>query len=156
MDTKDDKNFKALENIHEYEGILSQYPAPEPGEELIADIKVKIAKALQHKSVFRRRVYKMAAVAAAVIMVAAISLLFEKGGGEPEKVIYASIIPAAIWESTDLAADDAELATLTAEIEETEHQILSVQFDQGNGNGDKALVELEAELIEINSDFWKG
>ena len=49
-----------------------------------------------------------------------------------------------------------ELLTLIAELEQVEDEILALQSDQVNGNGSKAVTELELELIEINSDFWKG
>jgi len=132
---------------------------PEPDKELIAGIKAEIAKAvlLRKRNVFRRIVYKAAVVAAAVIILAAIGIrLFEKGGGEPGRVVAVSRIPAAIWESERLADDDADLASLTAEIEQIESDLLALQLGENGGNGYGAAAELEMELIEINNDFWKG
>ena len=150
---------EAVQDIHKGEQILREHPVSEPDSKLIADIKAEVGKAVLRRKtkVFRRMVYKVAVIAAAVIFLAAIGIkLFEKGGGEPERVIAASIIPAAIWESEDLAADDTDLAILAAEIEQIEGDLLAVQMGENGGNGYEAVSELEMELIEINGDFWKG
>ena len=157
------------EDICEGERILRKQPAPEPDGELIANIKAEIARTLLRRraNAFKRIAYKAAAVAAAVVILAAISVkLFEsrpsatgrdeKDNGEFERPAYALMIPAAIWESDDIATDDADLAILTAEIEQIEGELLALQLDENSGNGHIDLAELEMELIEINSDFWKG
>ena len=158
------------QDIRKGEQILGQYPAPEPDRELIADIKAEVAaEAVLHRKTkaFRRMVYKTAVVAAAVIIVTAISVrLFEsrpyptgrdeKGASVPEKVIAGAVIPESLWESEDLAADDTDLAILTAEIEQIEEEILASGLGENGGNGGEDITELEIELIAINSDFWKG
>ncbi len=150
---------QAVEDLREGERILHEHPAPEPDGRLIADIKAEIGGALLRRkaNVFRRIVYKASVVAAAVIILAVIGVeLFEKGGGKSERVTTASIIPEAIWESDDILAGDTELAILTAEIEQIEGEALAVQLAENATNGNRNLLELEMELIEINSDFWKG
>jgi len=150
---------EAVQDIRKGEQILREHPVSEPDSKLIADIKAEVGKAVLRRKtkVFRRMVYKVAVIAASVIFLAAIGIgLFEKGGGESERVIAASILPAAIWESERLADDDADLATLTAEIEQIESDVLVLQLGENGGNGHEAVAELEMELIEINSDFWKG
>jgi len=159
---------QALEDVRKGEQILREHPAPQPDGKLIADIKVKTARALLRRkaSAFKRIAYKAAAVAAVFIILAVIGVkLFEKGGGEPrpyqvrgepERIITASIIPKTIWESDDIADDDADLATLIAEIEQIESEALALQLDENDSNGNIAVTELEMELIEINSNFWKG
>lgn len=151
---------RAVEDIQEAEQMLREYPGPEPDGALIADIKAEVTERLLRKKtlVFRRMVYKTAAVAAAVILLAVVSVkLFERDSGElVERVITASIIPAAIWESDDIATADADLAMLTAEVEQIERNLMAVRLDENGGDGHIGLVELEMELIEIDSDFWKG
>ena len=147
---------KAVEDFRTAEQILLEHPAPGPDDGLIADIKSEIAEAVlpRQVNVFRRIAYKTAVVAAAVIVIAAISVrLFDKG---PEKVTYASMIPEALWESDDISADDVELAIFTAEIEQIEGEVLTLELGENGGNGDIAVSELEMELIAIDSDFWKG
>jgi len=150
---------QAVEDIQKGERILRGHPAPEPDDELIANIKAEIAASLQHKKkhAFRRVVYKTAAVAAAFILVAVISVkLFEKGKGKPERLAVVSTIPKAVWESERLADDSADSATLIAEVKQIESDLLAMQLGENGGNGYEAVTEVEMELIEINSDFWKG
>ena len=150
---------KHVEDVQKAEQILREYPAPEPDDMLIANIKAEIAMRLpaRRADVFRRMVYKVAAVAAAVVILAAVSLrLFEKDVVEPQRVAYASLIPRAIWESDDIATDDVELAIFTAEVEQIEDEVLALQFGENGGNGSRAVSELEMELIAIEGDFWKG
>ena len=150
---------QAAEDIRQGEQILRDNPTPMPDEMLIADIKDKTAEATSRKraDTFRRAVYKTAAVAAAFIILAVVSVkLSERNISKPEKRAVASIIPAAIWESENLDDDDADLATLTAEIEQIESELLAVQLGENGTDGGDDIVELEMELIEINSNFWKG
>ena len=147
-----------VEDVQKAEQILREHPAPEPDGMLIANIKAEIAMRLPARKAyaFKHIAYKLANVAAAVIILTAIGLrLFEKGDGESSPVVYASIIPTAIWESNDIAADDTYLAIFTTEIEQIEDELLSLQLVYDDGNGDSSVTELEMELIEINSDFWK-
>jgi hypothetical protein len=149
---------KAVEDICIGEQILRDNPAPKPSDELIAGIKSEIAINLLHKkeNAIRYMLYKVAVVAAVVFVLTAISIKFFEKGEESEKVMYASIIPTAIWESDDIAADDVELAVLTAEVEQVADEVLSLRMGEDGGNGQSAVTELEIEMIEIESDFWKG
>lgn len=147
------------EDIQKAEQILRENPAPEPDDMLIANIKAEIAMRLPAERArhFRRMVYKVISIAAAIIILAAISVqLLIEGGKKTEEVAYASLIPTAIWESDDITADDENLAIFTTEIEEIEGEVLDLQSGEDTGNGDRTITELEMELIEINSDFWKG
>lgn len=148
------------EDVQKAEEILREHPAPEPDDMLIANIKAEIAMRLPagRTYVFKQIAYKVVGIAAAVIILTAIGLrLLDKGGVESGPVVYASIIPTAIWESDDIAAADANLAIFTVEIEQIENELLALQLGENDGNGDRSVTELEMELIEINnSDFWKG
>ncbi|MCH8120495.1 MAG: hypothetical protein IIC00_12295 [Planctomycetes bacterium] len=147
------------EDVQKAEQILREHPAPEPDDMLIANIKAEIAMRLPagRTYVFKQIAYKVVGIAAAVIILTAIGLrLFEKGNGEPGPVVYASIISTAIWESDDIAAVDANLAIFTVEIEQIENELLALRLGEDDGNGDRSVTELEMELIQINSDFWKG
>lgn len=148
----DEKQAKeAAEDISKGEQILRRHPAPVPDDVLLADIKGKIAKALSEKkaNTFNGAVYRVAAVAAAFIILATISVkLFEKSP-------VASITPQAVWESVDGAAEDAEWAVFTAKTEQIESDALSLKSSE-NGVQDKEVTELESDLTEMDSDFWKG
>ena len=142
---------EAAEDIGKGEQILRGRPAPVPDDVLLADIKGKIAKALSKKkaNTFKGAVYRVTAVAAAFIILATISVkLFEKSP-------IASITPQAVWESVDGAAEDAEWAVFTARTEQIESDALSLKSCE-NGVQDKKVTELESDLTEMDSDFWKG
>ncbi len=149
---------KAVEDIRKGEQILRDNPAPKPSDELIAGIKSDIAISLLHKreNAIRYTVYKVAAVAAIVFILTAISIKFLEKSDETTRMYTTSIIPTAIWESEDIAADDTDLAILTAEVEQVADDVLSLRMGGNGGNGQSAVTELEIELIEIESDFWKG
>jgi len=148
-----------LEDVQKAEQILREHPAPEPDGMLIANIKAEIAMRLpaRRTDILKHITYKAACAAAAVVFITAIGLnLLQKGPSEPNGMQLTSIIPTAIWESDDIAADDTDLAIFTTEIEQIEEELLTLQEDD-HGNGDSTITELEMELIEINnSDFWKG
>ena len=101
-----------LENVRQGEQILQDNPAPKPDRMLIANIKAEIALLLpaRRAQFARRRMYRRAAVAAAIVIVTAIStLLFDGGGPGPGRLEAASLIPAAIWDSDNIAVDDENL-----------------------------------------------
>ena len=138
--------------------ILREHAAPGPDAELISGIKAQISNRLiQNKAKTRRMAaYKAAAVAAVLVIVAAVSIkLLEKQGG-PEATDAVSKIDATIWQSDDIAQADAELATFAAEIEQIRTEVLAVEFGENGSNGYVGLTELEMELVDIDSDFWKG
>jgi len=151
---------RCVEDIQKAEQILRDNPAPEPDDMLIANIKAEIAMRLPAGRVhrFRRIIYEAVGVAAAILLVAAVSLqLVRKEAPGPGEVVYsASLIPTAIWESDDITTDDEDLAVFTTQIAQIEDEVLALQSGEDTGNGDNTLAELEMELIEINSDFWKG
>jgi len=148
-----------IEDIRKAEQIFREHPAPKPDDMLVADIKAQIAARLkaQRTHHFRRILYEVAGAAAAVIFVALVSLqLLRKDAPKPGEVSYASLLPTAIWDSNDITVDDENLAVFTAQIEQIEEEVIALQSGEDTGNGDSTLTEMEMELIEINSDFWKG
>jgi len=151
---------RCVEGIRKAEQILNEHPAPEPDDMLIANIKAEIAMRLQSSRAhrFRRIVYEVVSAAAVILFVATIGLQLFKtpppaGTGT---VNYASLIPTEIWDGDDITVDDETLAVFTAQIEQIENEVIALQSGEDTGNGDSTLAELEMELVEINSDFWKG
>ena len=148
-----------VEDIQKAERIFHGHPAPEPDDMLIANIKAEIAMRLQvsraHR--FRRIIYEVVGAAAVILFVAAVGLQLFKTGTTKQRIDnYASLIPTAIWESDNIAVDDEDLAVFTTQIDQIEDEVITLQSGEDTGNGDSTLTELEMELIEINSDFWKG
>jgi hypothetical protein len=150
-----------VEDIQKAEQIFHEHPAPEPDDMLIANIKAEIAMRLQASRAhhFRRIIYEVLGAAAVILFVAAIGLqLFQQTPTTPPREVFnnASLIPTAIWIGNDITVDDEDLAVFTAQIEQIEDEVQALQSGEDTGNGDSTLTELEMELIEINSDFWKG
>lgn len=152
---------RCIEDVQKAEEILREHPAPKPDDMLIANIKAEIAMRLPARKAysFKQIAYRAASIAAVILFITAIALnVFEKDDVGTERDVYtASILPTAIWESDDITIDDPNIATLTAEIEQIEDEMLALQSGDENGNGQGSVTELEMELLEIeNSDFWKG
>jgi hypothetical protein len=146
-----------LADFQEAERLLREHPAPEPDEMLIANIKAEIAMRLPAVRVetFRRRLWEMAGIAAAIAVLTLVGVrLFHSPARQTG--YYASLIPTAIWESTNIAADDADLVLFTTEIEQIKDEMLGLESGRGTGDADSSVAELEMELIQISSDFWKG
>lgn len=151
---------RAAEDVRRAEQILRENPAPQPDERLIANIKIKVEEALAARQRARARwsvAYRVAVAAAVIIIVAIVgTAVFERGTRPSRNVQIASIIPTALWESQDITADDADLVILTAEVEQIENEVLTLQRGETKANGERAFVELETEFVEVDSDFWKG
>lgn len=146
-----------LEDVRQGEQILGDNPAPEPDHKLIADIKAEIAILLARRAqLATRTMYRRAAVAAAIVIIAGIGAkLFNNGPLQPGPLAAASLIPTAIWESNDIAADDENLAVFAAEIDQIENEVMTLESGDDTSDGARSVEELEMELILISSDFWK-
>ena len=102
-----------------------------------------------------RLVHASLAAAAAVIVLALIGLLGPRSANRPH-LSYAAIIPAAIWESDDLTADDLDLAYFSSEIRQIEAQMQALDAEDSDTGVGGALDEFETELMAIQTEFWKG
>jgi hypothetical protein len=61
-----------------------------------------------------------------------------------------------IWESVDIAEDDPDLAYFVSEVDQIKDELWTIKWGENGTNGDDSLADLEIELLEINSYFWKG
>ncbi len=150
---------QAAEDVQKGEQILREHPAPAPAGEFLAGINSKIASVLSAGKPKTRKLvtYRVAAVAAAVIITVAIGVkFFEKGPAETQTPVVVTLIQQAVWEGEDISADQAKLALLTDALEQIEGEILALRLGEDGGNGDGESVELEMELTDIGGDFWKG
>lgn len=148
---------EAARDIEEGLEIVGRHAAPEPDKMLIGSIKTRTANALRDKKTKAgsRGIYRTAAVAAAVLIVGVLSVrLYRPDWFQTSQRQLA--MDAAVWETDDIAEADPELAVLAAEIDQVENKIVTLQFDNINGIEYEVESDLEMELIEIDSDFWKG
>ena len=154
------KAQQAAEDINRAGEILEKYPVPAPSAQLLEGIKAQVAvkAAARRKAiVFRRIAYRVAAIAAVVIITISVGIkLFEKETPVLQTLALDMAIPATIWDSDNLADDDDHSAILVAEIEQIERDLLALQLDENGSNGLPIVEVLEMELNEINGNFWKG
>ena len=147
-----------IEDFVKAERILHENPAPEPSQELVASIKSEIAEAirLRKEHTFRRFAYKLAPVAAVLMILAVVGIRMLETGSGPEELVRGPWISARLWDSENIAADDFDLAVLTAEIDEVEGELLTLELGENGGNGRSAVSELEMDLVAIDNDIWEG
>ena len=154
------KAQQAAEDINRAGEMLEKYPAPAPSAQLLQDIKAQVAlkAAARRKAIaFRRIAYRVAATAAVVIITISVGIkLFEKETPGSKASALDLTVPATTWDSNNLAEDDDHSATLVAEIEQIERDLLALQLDENGSNGLSVVEVLEMELNEINENFWKG
>ena len=114
----------------------------------------------QRQTASRKWVFaKAVAIAAAFIILAAVSVrLFEKDSAGPAAGpgYVATVASEAFWEDDETQSGITEFAVLVAEVELVEGELLALELGEEKFNGYEDSLEIENELVEINSDFWKG
>ena len=146
-----------IDDAREADRILRGYPAPEPDVTLVAKIKADMAVRLSARRarLARYRHYRRAAAAAAIFAIAGICASLFTANPAPTGMATASLIPTAIWESSNIAVDDEDLAVFTAEIEQLENEVMTLDLNDDISDRSGILDELEIELIVARNDFWK-
>jgi len=145
----------ADEDIQAGERFLDAYPALTPDARLIATIKTQMAVTAHRRHRIVRLVHGSLAAAAAVIVLALIGLLGPGSANRPH-LSYAAIIPASIWDSDDITADDLDLAYFSSEIGQIEAQMQALDAGESEIGAGTLVDEFENELMAIQADFWKG
>ncbi len=140
-------------DIRSGDRLFEANPAPQVAPETLAAIKRQITVRLGASHRPASPLYRYIA-AAAVIAVALIGF-FGRPTQQSQGVSYASLIPTAIWESEDLASDDAELAYFRSELRHIETQMQALEAGDGELVAAGSLDEVELELIRIDTQFWK-
>jgi hypothetical protein len=150
----------AAKEIDAGDRLLEASPAPVPDREMIAFIKVwMVAASLRRR--WRIRVVRGSLAAAAALVMALLIGLPDSSGPShppsgPPRVRVATIMPAAHWESDDLAKDDLRLVYFSAEVRRIEAQIQALEAEENDSGGTASPDDLERELLAIETEFWKG
>ncbi|MCU0916932.1 MAG: hypothetical protein MUC88_20580 [Planctomycetes bacterium] len=144
----------AYRDIQAGERLLEAHPAPAPESRVILAIKAQMAGAARRQQRIVRLVRGALATAAAVIVLALIGLP-DPGARNSSALSYASLIPTAIWESDDIAADDLDIVYFSAEIRHLEAQMRALDAGEEQVGG-AVPDEFENELMAIEIEFWKG
>jgi len=145
-----------VEDFAEVKRILDENPAPQPTEELLAAIKTEIAERirLRKEHTFRRLAYRLAPVAAVFIILASVSITLYVRDSRPEGDVW--MMPPAVWDSDNIAADDMDLAVFTAEVDQLEIEFTTLERAENGGDGRSAVTELEMDFVAISNDIWEG
>jgi hypothetical protein len=149
----------AAGDIADGERIFGQFPAPLPQAAVIGDIKARISEAVARKkaAASRWQVLRFAAAAAVFVVLATVTIqLWRQGTSHGPVLASGSVVPRVIWDGEDIVADDAELATIAAEMEQIEGEILALEDGENGSDSYDDILELESELVAMEGDFWKG
>jgi len=136
------------------ERLLDASPAPAPNLEMIARIKGEMTAALARRHRIRL-IFRRSLAAAAVIAFALLGLL-DRSRTSDNNVFQAAILPAAVWESLDVAADDLDLARFTAEVRQIETQLRDLEAGEDEAADGGAVEDIERELRQIETELGKG
>jgi hypothetical protein len=146
-----------FDDIEAGERILCKYPAPEPDDMLIANIKANIAMhKMPHQSTitFRKRLVEAIAVAASIAIIATISLrsFFNTPPVPPGTRIYTSALPPGWWIGEDSAHtqilnDEKDIYAQLQEMETFDDDYNALVLDEF----EKRINELENRYIDIET-----
>lgn len=149
-----EKAQAAAEDLERAERLFQAYPAPSPSPQALERIRARMVVQLSKKHRVSR-MYRFIGAAAAVIVVGIVGLFGHAPQGKPDVVNQAGLLPAAIWESDDIASDDAELAYFASEISRLEARIDALESGDEDTADSSTLDELEIELRLLETQFWK-
>jgi hypothetical protein len=82
--------------------------------------------------------------------------LFGRGPAPPTDAFHAGIIPSAVWDSDDIAADDPELVYFRSQLRRIESQMEELEAGEPDTLEDRTIEDLQMQLIQIDTEFWKG
>lgn len=168
MKNRDQDNLKALferfmpaaeaetaaEEVRAADEMVQAYPVPQPSPEIIVGIKLRIAGKLADRHRPSHPFFRFVGVAAAIIVVALIGI-FGRSPHSRSDMTHAALIPTAIWESDDIASDDLDIAYFASEIRQIETEMRALEAGESETVEVAALDEVEMELMQLNTEFWK-
>lgn len=151
------RTHEAAEDIRAGEKLLASFSAPACDQAVINSIKAQIEvhmEARKRQKLARSMFYRVA-VAAVIIVLAIAGIKFFP---EPnrEQVAAGKVGQGLIWDDEIGTGSDEQLTALTAQIDEIEASMLAIRLGENGGENGTLLTDLEAEMSEINGDFWKG
>jgi hypothetical protein len=142
----------AAQEVRSAEEMIESYPTPLPAAATLDRVKQQ----MRHRVIRRRRSHFMegvAAVAAAILIVAGLS---QYGMPGSRSSVGLAMLPAALWESNDIASDDVKLAYFNSEVDRLEAQVQAIESSDSDVSSTGTLDDVELELFQIDTDFWKG
>lgn len=139
------QEFKS--NLEFTSRVFSTVSSPKPSAQLKDQITAQLIK--QHNS--KLRVHFTLEAAAAVILIAAISIFFIIGKSTDSP----SILTASLWQSSNLTLDDSELFEIENALNDISDQLITMDNSDSSELAN-SLIELQTDFIDLNENFWKG
>jgi len=134
------------------DALFEKFPAPNPSQQTLTDIKQKITRQLENQKRIRwTAVLVKTAVAAAIITIASAVILLNFNQKKPNQYTK-NEHQATLWQNE-------EISTFDAEIEQLNSELLAINLGEETGaNGilTDRVDQLELEIIETENTFWKG
>ncbi len=143
----------AIREVRTAEELIESHPAPQPSPATLERIGLQMRLRAAH----RRRNHFLegiAAVAAAVLITVGLSQFSLQRSSST--IGFASLLPTALWESDDIASDDVKLAYFNSEVDRLEAQVQAIEHGDSDAGSAGTLDDVELELFQIDTDFWKG
>ena len=105
--------------------------------------------------------YKIAAVAAVVLIGIAGLKIFSPNDNTvvSNHVAYTEEAAELIWDTEGFSENNIDLAVLSDEIDQIEMSLLALRLDETDSDTGRiadSIDDLETQLIEIETIFWKG
>lgn len=133
-------------NIRQGENIFRNNPSPLPSERLLSLVKAEVAARLnvQKTISFRRIAIKAVTAAALFFMILSLTIFISLNTG------------TSSIQQGDFFSDDQEVSIINAEVEQIRSDLASLMVDENGSADNDNLIDIEMQLNEINSNFWKG
>jgi hypothetical protein len=136
------------------DALFEKFPAPNPPQQTLADIKQKISQRLENQKQVRWPAVfiKTAAIAVIIVIIHAVMPVnFNKT--KPNQYVK-TVEQSLLWqdEETDVSAYNAEITQL-------KNELMAINLGEetsANGILTDSLQQLELEIIETENTFWKG
>ena len=141
-------------DIQRGDELLSGCKSPEPDESLIADIKLKLQAAVEHRRSKRvvRAFYRTAA-AAMILFGIMVGVQFFNNN---DITINGTGVTASAGIWGDDESQISRFDVLTAEIDELEGNLINIRLGELEEQEAQDVTDLEMEVIELAGGFWKG
>lgn len=144
----------AAEDVRAAERMIELHPAPLPAAGTLDQVR----RQMRRRSLHRRRVahFTQGVAAVAAVILIAVGPSWHNSQRPHRSAGLASLIPAALWETDDIASDDVKLAYFNTEVDRLEAQVEAIENGDADTSVNRALNDVEMELFQIDTDFWKG
>ncbi|PKL48438.1 MAG: hypothetical protein CVV39_04380 [Planctomycetes bacterium HGW-Planctomycetes-1] len=136
-------------DLTEADRLFEKYPAPQVSQEVIDEIKSKISRR-QRRIAYSSVLVKTAAVAA-IVIIGAVLLI--------QNIEQRSVSRTQNGYEAALAKVDNNIASLEKEIALLRDELIAIRLNEDNGTNGRlaeAINNVDAEIIETESLFWKG